>query len=394
MPDGREPIAIRILQSVGEVDPAQWDACAGPDCPFLSHAFLSALEESGSASRDSGWLPQHLALFDEAGRLAAAAPLYLKGHSYGEYVFDWSWAHAYERAGGDYYPKLQCCVPFTPVTGPRLLLRPDSDREVLADALIGGMAELTRQHEVSSLHITFATEAEWQRFGAVGFLQRMGVQYHWQNRDYEDFEDFLGALASRKRKQIRRERRKAVESGLTVRALSGPDIKPEHWDAFYRFYLSTSDRKWGQAYLNREFFARIGESMADEVVLIMAEEDGRPIAGALNLRGSDALYGRNWGCIKPVEFLHFELCYYQAVDYAIAHGLGRVEAGAQGEHKIQRGYQATATYSAHLIRDPGLRRAVEQFLEDERGAVQQEITLLEDYEPFRKDLQEPPASGN
>ncbi len=385
MPDGREAIAIRILQSIGEVEPEQWDACAGEDCPFLSHAFLSALEESGSATRETGWLPQHLALFDEAGELAAAAPLYLKGHSYGEYVFDWSWAHAYEQAGGQYYPKLQCCVPFTPVTGPRLLLRPGADRAALADALIGGMAELTRQHEVSSLHVTFGTEEEWQRFGEVGFLQRVGVQYHWQNRGYEDFDGFLGALASRKRKQIRKERSKAQDSGLTIRQLSGDDIKPHHWDAFHRFYISTSDRKWGSAYLNREFFARLGETMADAVVLVMAEDEGRPVAGALNLRGRDALYGRNWGCLGRVRFLHFELCYYQAIDYAIANGLARVEAGAQGEHKIQRGYQATPTYSAHLIRDPGLRRAVERFLDEERNAVRQEIAFLEDFEPFRKD---------
>ena len=389
MPDGREPIAIRILQSIGEVEPEQWDACAGEASPFLRHAFLAALEESGSATRETGWLPQHLALFDEAGRLAAATPLYLKSHSYGEYVFDWSWAHAYEQAGGNYYPKLQCCVPFTPVTGRRLLLRPDVEDPALADALISGMAELTRQHEVSSLHVTFATEEEWRRFGEVGFLQRVGVQYHWHNRGYGDFEAFLAALSSRKRKQIRRERRKALDSGLTIRALSGDDIKPAHWDAFYRFYTSTSDRKWGSAYLTREFFDRLGETLSDAVVLIMAEHEGQPVAGALNLRGSDALYGRNWGCAGHVRFLHFELCYYQAIDYAIEHGLARVEAGAQGEHKIQRGYQATATYSAHLIRDPSLMRAVERFLAEERNAVRQEIQFLEDFEPFRKDLGAP-----
>lgn len=389
MPDGREPIAIRILQSIGEVEPDQWDACAGDACPFLRHAFLAALEESGSATRETGWLPQHLALFDEAGRLAAATPLYLKGHSYGEYVFDWSWAHAYEQAGGSYYPKLQCCVPFTPVTGPRLLLRPDVEDPALADALISGMAELTRQHEVSSLHVTFATEEEWRRFGEVGFLQRVGVQYHWHNRGYEDFEAFLAALSSRKRKQIRRERRKALDSGLTIRALTGDDIKPAHWDAFYRFYTSTSDRKWGSAYLTREFFDRLGETMSDAVVLIIAEHEGQPVAGALNLLGSDALYGRNWGCAGHVRFLHFELCYYQAIDFAIEQGLARVEAGAQGEHKIQRGYQATPTYSAHLIRDPSLMRAVEHFLAEERKAIQQEIEFLEDFEPFRKDLEAP-----
>ena len=388
MPDGRDAIVIRVLQSIGEVSAAEWDACAGPDNPFVRHAFLAALEDSGSATEKTGWLPQHLALYDESDRLAGAVPLYLKGHSYGEYIFDWAWANAYERAGGRYYPKLQSCVPFTPATGPRLLIRPEAegggDRDATASALIGGLAELTRRHEVSSLHVTFPTEAEWRRFGEVGFLQRIGVQYHWHNRGYGSFDDFLAALASRKRKQIKRERRKAVESGLTIRALSGEEIEPRHWDAFFRFYLSTADRKWGQPYLTRRFFDLLGAGLADSVVLIVAEQDGEPVAGALNLRGADTLFGRNWGCVGHFKFLHFELCYYQAIDYAIAHGLQWVEAGAQGEHKIQRGYEPRPIYSAHLIRDEGLHHAVEQFLEQERDSVRQEIAFLDEYRPFRR----------
>ena len=385
MPDGRDAIVIRVLHSIGEVSAADWDACAGMDNPFVRHAFLAALEDSGSASEETGWLPQHLALYDERDRLAGALPLYLKSHSYGEYIFDWAWANAYERAGGRYYPKLQSCVPFTPATGPRLLIRPDGDRGAKANALIGGLAELTRRHEIATAHVTSPTAEEWERFGEIGFLQRIGVQYHWRNQGYDSFDGFLAALASRKRKQIKRERRKAQESGLAIRALSGAAIEERHWDAFFRFYLATADRKWGQPYLNREFFARLGETMAESVVLVMAEHEGQPVAGALNLRGADTLYGRNWGCLGHVKFLHFELCYYQAIDYAIAHGLARVEAGAQGEHKIQRGYEPQAVYSAHLIRDEGLHRAVERFLDEERRAVQQEIAFLGDYHPFRRD---------
>ena len=394
MPDGRDAIVIRVLQSVGEVAADDWDTCAGPDNPFLRHAFLSALEESGSACEQTGWLPQHLALFDERDRLAGAVPLYLKSHSYGEYIFDWSWANAYERAGGRYYPKLQCCVPFTPATGPRLLVRSDSElsgagRDLLANALIGGMAELTQRHGVSSLHVTFPHKDDWERLGSAGLLQRIGVQYHWHNRGYETFDDFLAALASRKRKQIKRERRKAVESGLNIRALSGAEIESRHWDAFFAFYMSTADRKWGQPYLTRDFFERLGETMADSVVLMIAEHEGEPVAGALNLRGSDTLFGRNWGCVGHFKFLHFELCYYQAIDYAIRHGLSCVEAGAQGEHKIQRGYEPQAIYSAHLIRDPGLAEAVARFLEEERAGVEQEIAFLDEYRPFKRDGSNP-----
>ncbi|MCG8360054.1 MAG: GNAT family N-acetyltransferase [Kiloniellales bacterium] len=384
MPDGHEPIAVKVLSRVAEVPAAQWDACAGAASPFVRHAFLDALEASGSAVRETGWLPQHLAIEGEDGRLVGAAPLYLKGHSYGEYVFDWSWANAYERAGGNYYPKLQSCVPFTPVTGPRLLIRPDVDRETITSALIAGMAELAYRHDVSSLHITFPLEAEWRRFGEAGLQQRIGLQYHWENAGYESFDDFLGALASRKRKAIRRERAKALESGLTIRTLVGDEVKAEHWDAFYRFYVSTSDRKWGSAYLTRAFFDHLGQAMPGAVVLVIAEEEGKPVAGALNLMGGGTLYGRNWGAVRRHKFLHFELCYYRAIDFAIAQGLGRVEAGAQGEHKIQRGYLPSETYSAHLIRDGGLREAVDQFLRQERAMIDHEKAALAELSPFRK----------
>ena len=385
MPDGRDTIAVRVVERIADIPAGEWDACAGPDVPFVRHAFLLALEESGSVTRKTGWLPQHLLVQGPDGRPIGAVPLYLKSHSYGEYVFDWAWADAYERAGGAYYPKLQSCVPFTPVTGPRLLIHPEADRETVAGALIAGMAELARQYELSSLHVTFPQEAEWSRLGAAGFLQRVGLQYHWQNRGYGSFDDFLSDLAARKRKAIKRERRDALASELKITALSGEALEPRHWDAFYRFYVNTSDRKWGQPYLNRAFFDRLGETMADSVVLILAEQDGHPVAGALNLRGSDALYGRNWGCSGHFKFLHFELCYYRAIDYAIQERLARVEAGAQGEHKIQRGYLPVETYSAHLIRDRGLHDAVEHFLRRERAAIARERALLTEHSPFRSD---------
>lgn len=389
MPDGGGAFTIRVIDRIAEIPAAAWDACAGPDNPFLSHAFLDALEESGSATAETGWLPQHLALEDEAGRLIAAAPLYLKGHSYGEYVFDHGWAAAYERAGGQYYPKLQCAVPFTPVTGPRLLLHPDFDPagadKPAADALIAGMIELARRHKVSSLHVTFPTKGEWQRFAAAGFLQRTGQQFHWENQGYACFDDFLAALSSRKRKTIRKEREGAVAGGIAVHTLTGGEIERRHWDAFFRFYISTSDRKWGSPYLTREFFDLIGARMADKIVLVMAEKNGRLIAGALNLLGGDTLYGRNWGCAGDFPFLHFEACYYRAIDFAIARGLKRVEAGAQGQHKIQRGYLPAPTYSAHWIRDPGFKRAVADFLVRERRAVVHEMDELAGLSPFRRE---------
>jgi hypothetical protein len=388
MPDGSEAIAVRVVSRIGELPAAEWDLCAGPN-PFVSHAFLSALEDSGSATRETGWLPQHLVVAGRDGRLMGATPLYLKSHSYGEYVFDWGWADAYERAGGSYYPKLQACVPFTPVTGPRLLLHPASEQPPVARALIAGMLELARQTQVSSLHVTFPTEAEWRDLGEAGFLRRTGLQYHWENRGYASFDDFLASLASRKRKAIKKERRHVAESGVGLRALTGGEIEPRHWDAFHRFYRATSDKKWGPSYLTRDFFHRLGETMGDRVVLIVAEWQGEPVGAALNLVGDEpeggVLYGRNWGGVGRFKFLHFEACYYQAIDYAIRHRLARVEAGAQGEHKIQRGYLPATTYSAHWIRDPALRQAVAHFLERERRAIDQEQNILESFAPFRKD---------
>ncbi|MCP5368896.1 MAG: N-acetyltransferase [Hyphomicrobiales bacterium] len=384
MPDGTERTQITVLPAIDEIPAAEWDACAGDGDPFLSHAFLAALERSGSAGAEAGWAPQHLVIEDGDGRAAACAPLYLKNHSYGEYVFDWSWAEAYHRAGGRYYPKLQCAVPFTPATGRRLLLRPGA-AEKLEVALMGGMVELARQHGASSVHVTFPTRDQWRRFGQQGWLLRLGQQYHWENAGYRDFDDFLDALSSRKRKTLRKERREVVEAGIRFRVLSGADIQEAHWDTFFRFYLDTHDRKWGQNYLNRKFFSLLGEAMADRVVLVLAEADGRAVAGALNLRGGDTLFGRYWGCRESYKFLHFETCYYQAIDYAIAHGLRWVEAGAQGPHKIQRGYLPRATYSAHWIADPGLREAISRYLDHERPAVEAEIAELAQRSPYKRD---------
>ena len=380
-------LTAAVIDRIAAVPAAQWDACAngGPDGaenPFLRHAFLKALEDSGSVGRKAGWLPQHLILTDEAGALQAAVPMYVKGHSQGEYIFDHGWADAFERAGGQYYPKLQVAVPFTPVPGPRLLVR-DGDADVRG-ALIGALRSVAEQSQMSSLHVTFCLEEEAAALGEAGFLHRIGVQYHFANPGYESFDDFLGALSSRKRKAIRKERAAIEDYGLTIRALSGADLKPEHWDAFFAFYMDTGDRKWGRPYLTRKFFDLLGESMADHVVLMLAEKDGQPVAGALNLRGSDCLYGRNWGCLEDYRFLHFELCYYQAIDYAIEHRLARVEAGAQGEHKIQRGYLPVETHSSHWIANSSFRAAVADFLERERRVIRQEIAGLAEYSPFRK----------
>ncbi|MFQ5953688.1 MAG: GNAT family N-acetyltransferase [Kiloniellales bacterium] len=383
MPDGREPIAVKVLERLDEVAAAEWDACASADNPFVSHGFLKALEDSGAVGHEAGWLPRHLAVEDAAGQLLGAVPLYLKSHSYGEYVFDWSWAEAYERAGGRYYPKLQCAVPFTPVTGPRLLVRPGPDAAEVESALIEAMVELARRTSVSSLHVTFPTNAQWRRLGRAGMLLREDTQFHWHNRGYGSFDDFLADLSSRKRKAIRKERREAVRHGLSLRVLSGGEIEGRHWDAFYRFYIATADRKWGHPYLNRAFFHRLGAAMADKVALVVAESDGRPVAGALNLIGPEALYGRNWGSLRGYKFLHFEACYYQAIEFAIARGLSRVEAGAQGPHKLQRGYMPAPTYSAHWFRDPGLGRAVADFVTRERMMVAQERRALDAHSPFR-----------
>ncbi len=390
MPDGGESLIVRAHSAIAEIDAADWDRCAGQHGadanPTVSHAFLKALETSGSASAETGWLPQHLTLEDSSGRVLAAVPLYLKSHSYGEYVFDWGWAEAYERAGGRYYPKLQCSVPFTPVTGARLLIAEDSDWKATAGALLSGLLQIFERHHVSSLHITFPEKREWDVLGDAGLLQRRGFQYHWQNRGYESFEHFLGALSSRKRKAIRRERQKALAAeGLTIRRLTGTEIEERHWHAFHRFYLNTVDRKWAQDYLKRDFFVSLGESMADKVLLVLAEHDGRPVAGAFNIIGADALYGRNWGCAAQFDFLHFEACYYQAIDFAIERGLSRVEAGAQGEHKIQRGYLPNATFSAHLIRDPRFSEAVEDFLAQERLGIARQMAMLAAHSPFRKE---------
>ncbi len=385
MPDGAEPVTVNLLGAIDEVGAEAWDACAGPGNPFVSHAFLSVLERSGSAVSEQGWQPQHLVIADRDGGLLGAVPLYLKNHSYGEYVFDWGWADAYERAGGSYYPKLQACVPFTPVTGPRLLVRPGAEAEAVAAALIAGLTEVARRTQVSSLHVTFCQQAEWRQFGDAGFLQRSGRQFHWHNRGYSSFDAFLEGLTSRKRKMIRKERRKVAESGITLRTLRGEAIEPRHWDAFHRFYLATADRKWGSPYLTRSFFHQLGETLGERVVLVVAEDRGELTAAALNLLGEDALYGRNWGALGDYRFLHFEACYYQAIDFAIEHGLARVEAGAQGEHKIQRGYMPVETYSAHWIADPGLRDAVENYLTHERREIAAEIAGLAAYGPFRKD---------
>ena len=376
-------VTIKLVGRIGDLAADAWDACAGGGNPLVSHAFLNALEASGSASAKTGWAPHHLALEDATGRLIGCVPMYLKNHSYGEYVFDHSWAAAYERAGGHYYPKLQICSPFSPVPGPRFLVRADADFESTASTLLAGCLEVARQREVETLHVTFCGEAEWRFLGEHGLLQRTGEQFHWENRDYGSFDDFLADLASRKRKALKKERREALENGISVEVLSGSSLREEHWNAMFGFYMDTGSRKWGSPYLNRDCFRRIGDAMADQVVLILAKRAGKYIAGALNFRGADTLYGRYWGCTEEHRFLHFELCYYQAIDYAIAHGLARVEAGAQGPHKLARGYRPKTTYSAHWIKDPGFRRAVADYLVRERAQVQSEIDHLDEHSPFR-----------
>ena len=384
MPDGRDALTVKVLGGIHEVSAAAWDACAGVANPFVGHAFLAALEDSGAACAQSGWLPRHLAAFAADGTLLGAMPLYLKSHSYGEYVFDWGWAEAWQRAGGRYYPKLQCAVPFTPVGGPRLLLHPAAPPGLFA-ALAAAALQLAKRLGVSSLHVTFPPLAEAERLAEHGFLVRQGHQYHWENRGYRNFDDFLAALSSRKRKAIRRERREVAESDIVLRTLTGSAIEERHWAAFHAFYLDTVERKWANAYLDLAFFLRLGETMADRAVLVMAETPaGEAVGGALNLLGHDALYGRYWGCSQAARFLHFEVCYYRAIDFAIAHGLGRVEAGAQGEHKVQRGYLPEATWSAHWIADPSFRRAVQRFLQAERPAVEAEMAALAAESPFRK----------
>jgi predicted N-acyltransferase len=378
---------VSIHRRVSDIGRAAWDACADNPAhaanPFIGYDFLDIAEESGSASPRTGWAPQHLAVRDERGEVAAVAPVYLKSHSQGEYVFDHSWADAYERAGGRYYPKLVSAAPFSPVTGPRLLVRPDVDQAQGRKMLLSGAIAVCEKMDVSTLGVNFPTADEWRFMGDQGMLLRQNQQYHWLNAGYATFDDFLGALSSGRRKTIRRERRDSV-ADLEVHALTGKDLKEEHWDAFYGFYMDTGNRKWGRPYLNRLFFSLLNERMADRVLLLLARRNGRWIAGALNLIGGDCLYGRNWGCVEDVPFLHFELCYYQAIEWAIDHGLARVEAGAQGQHKIARGYLPTAVYSAHYISDPGLSHAVGRFLEEERRHVQGEMDwLAEEYSPFK-----------
>jgi predicted N-acyltransferase len=388
------PFQVKVAQGLKAVPAAEWDSCAqsgqsgtrsdDPCNPFVCHAFLSALEESGCVGRKAGWLPVHLLVQDEAERLAAAAPCYLKTHSQGEYVFDYAWADAYQRAGGQYYPKLQVSIPFTPVTGPRLLTaaRPDAD-EARAQ-VVAGLQALREQAGASSIHVTFQQDRDSATLTEEGFLLRADQQFHWFNEGYETFEDFLSALSSRKRKTIRRERRDALANGITIEWLTGQDITEAHWDAFFAFYMDTGSRKWGRPYLNRLFFSLIGQSLANRVLLVMAKRNGRHIAGAINFIGDTRLYGRNWGCIEDHPFLHFEVCYYQAMDFAISRGLSRIEAGAQGEHKLARGYRPVTTTSAHDIADPSLRRAVAAYLEQERSYIAEAADELSSALPFRQ----------
>lgn len=376
--------SARLVDGIKAIAPATWDALANPPGartnPFISHAFLAALEESGSATVRTGWQPAHIVL-ERAGQPVAAAPMYVKSHSYGEYVFDHAWADAFARAGGEYYPKLQVAVPFTPVTGPRLLTGADANaREPLAKAMVAFAGRLG----VSSLHITFPTEAEAASLASQGFLQRDDQQFHWHNENYRDFADFLSALSSIKRKNLRRERAEAVKAGIDIEWITGSDLTEAHWDAFFAFYMDTGSRKWGSPYLTRKFFSLVGQSMADQILLVLAKRAGRPIAGALNFIGSDTLYGRNWGAIEHHPFLHFELCYYQAIEFAIAKGLKVVEAGAQGAHKLARGYMPQRTHSLHWIAHQGLRDAVARYLKEERRAVGEEIVALTEHAPFRK----------
>ncbi len=380
--------AATVHQRIAEIGAKSWDACAAaPEHaanPFVAFDFLDILEESGCAVERTGWGPRHLAIRDGAGAVAAVMPLYLKSHSQGEYIFDHAWADAYERAGGRYYPKLVAASPFSPVTGPRLLVRPDVERAAGQEMLIDSALALCGRLRASTLGVNFPLADEWRLMGERGLLLRQNQQYHWVNAGYGAFEDFLGALSSGRRKTIRRERRDAA-AGLDICRLTGRDLTEAHWDAFFAFYMDTGSRKWGRPYLNRRFFSLLNERMADRVLLVMARRGGRWIAGAFNLIGGDCLFGRNWGCLENVPFLHFELCYYQAIEWAIERGLARVEAGAQGEHKIARGYLPTPVYSAHHIADPALRGPVARFLEQERAAVQGQMDwLAEEYSPFRQ----------
>ena len=385
----------RVVPSIAAIDAGAWDACANPPGrsfeeaegerfnPFLTHAFLQRSRPRARLAAVPAGRPRTLAVEDGRGRMVAAAPCYLKSHSQGEYVFDHAWADAYERAGGDYYPKLQVAVPFTPVTGRRLLVAPDAP-EGAREALIGALGQLRKQTKTSSIHVTFPTVEDAERLSQHGFLIRNGEQFHFFCDGFSNFDDFLAALASRKRKAIKRERRDALDGEVTIEPLTGSAIRSEHWDAFFKFYMHTGSRKWGRPYLTRAFFDLIGSTLADRVLLVMARRAGRYIAGAINFIGDDALYGRNWGAIEHRPFLHFEVCYYQAIDFALSRGLRRIEAGAQGEHKLARGYRPTLTYSAHEFADARLSRAIADYLGHERVAVERTIAHYEEYAPFRR----------
>jgi len=382
-------IEIDVLDSLARIEPAAWDGCACPETadggrpndPFTTHRFLKALEDSGSVGQGSGWMPRYL-VARAGGEVIGCAPLYAKTHSQGEYIFDHNFAHAYQQSGGRYYPKLQIAVPFTPATGRRFLVKPGHEETGMA-ALVQGATELASRNGLSSVHATFCTAEEAEAGAKLGMLHRISQQYHWENRGYADFEDFLNSLSSRKRKNIRKERSQAQGFGGHIIGLTGEAIEPRHWDAFWRFYQDTGSRKWGRPYLTREFFDEAQAHLRDDILLVLAEREGAYVAGALNFIGRKTLFGRYWGCVEDHPCLHFELCYYQAIDYAVHHGM-RVEAGAQGDHKLARGYLPVATHSLHWFSDPGFARAVERYLESERDAVGEEIEVLTSYGPFRK----------
>jgi len=385
--------SLRMASSIGAFTRAEWENLSGCSRnnvsgaynPLVSYDFLTALEDSGCAVTKTGWQGCHLRLEGPEGRLLGAVPCYAKSHSQGEYVFDHGWADALERAGGNYYPKLQSSVPFTPVTGPRLLVRNGADSASVKSALAAGLRSAANQLGVSSAHVTFAEDNDIVALKSAGFLERVDHQFHFFNRGYDSYDDFLSDLSSRKRKALKKERREALSAGITAECLTGADITEEAWDSFFRFYMDTGGRKWGRPYLNRRFFALIGERMADDILLVMAKRAGRYIAGAINFIGSDRLYGRNWGCIEDHPFLHFEICYHQAIDFAIARKLAVVEAGAQGEHKLSRGYVPVLTHSAHYINHPGLRRAVSDYLVRERQEAEAVSAYYAEHSPFRKD---------
>lgn len=385
MPDGHDDFTIDAIESLAHIEAADWNACVQNGNPFVSYAFLNSLEESGCVSAQTGWAPRHIIVRNHLGHVMACMPQYLKSNSHGEYVFDWGWAEAFERAGGQYYPKLISAIPFTPVTTPKMLLHPKAPK-ALQSQMLHTVRTVTTQNQLSSAHVNFISEPEKDMACQAGFLHRLGIQYHWQNKDYGDYDDFLATLTSRKRKALKKERRAALDGGaISIERLQGNDITEQHWDALYAFYCDTGARKWGQPYLNRDFFRLIGERMANQVMLVMALRGGSIIAGALNFVGQDALYGRYWGCSEDVRYLHFEVCYHQAIEAAIDLKLDRVEAGAQGEHKIARGYLPTLTHSAHFIPDENFRRAVSGFLDEERQATLAQHKQLMCESPYRQD---------